>query len=102
MTQQELELYFGIYLTPGIGAKRLLTLCEYFGGAEKAFAASAAQIRTIDGFGKTLAKDFTEHRINALEKARKLLSQLPEHIGISTFFDEEYPDHLRKIFQPPA
>src|SRR5438046_4145896 len=102
MTREELELYYAIYLTPGIGAKRLVSLCEYFGNADKAFTATKAQVQAIDGFGKVLAADFTQHRSEALETSRKQLSKLSEEVKIITYFDEAFPDHLRKIFQPPA
>jgi DNA processing protein len=102
MTAQELEAYYTIYLTPGIGAKRLLSLRDYFGSAEIALNASASQIQNIPGFGKILATEFTESRDAAKESAKKQLDALPEGVKLITYYDDEYPNQLKGIYQPPA
>jgi DNA processing protein len=102
MRPEELEAYYTIYLLPGIGAKRLIALCDYFGSAEKALEASPSQIAAAPGFGKTIAADFFAHRDSARVSAKKQLEHLPENISILTYYDDEYPDQLKSIYQPPA
>jgi DNA processing protein len=102
MTWQELEAYYAIYLCDSIGAKRLMTLRDYFGSAETAIASTSSQLRNIPGFGKIIADDFIQSREVALETAKKHLANMPEHIRIITFYDAEYPDHLKSIYHPPA
>src|SRR5439155_21485239 len=102
MTHEELEFYYAIYLTPGIGAIRLLTLCKFFGSVQKAFEASGVQIRNIDGFGKAIAAKFVEERAASLELARKHLANVPEGVRIITYYDEDFPEQLKNIYQPPA
>ncbi|MEP7233801.1 MAG: DNA-processing protein DprA [Ignavibacteriota bacterium] len=102
MSPQELEAYYAIYLSSGIGAQRLMALRDYFGTAEEAFAASEAKLLKAPGFGKIVASDFVTSRGEAMEKARKQLAGLSQDIHLITYYDGEYPDQLKSIFQPPA
>ena len=102
MISSELQSYYAIYLCSGIGAQRLMTLRDYFGSAEKAFAASASEVRNALGFGKIIAAEFVASREKALETAKKHLTALPENIKLITYYDPEYPDQLKSIFQAPA
>ncbi len=102
MTQAELTAYYAIYLTEGIGAKRLLTLYDYFGSAEKTLTASRSQLQNIKGFQKTLAEAFIGGRDQALEQAQSDLSNLSPETRLITYYDEEYPSRLKSIFSPPA
>ncbi len=102
MTQSELIVYYAIYLCSSIGSKRLMTLCDYFGNAETALRATELQLRNAPGFGKIIATDFIESREKALETAKKHLDNLPENTVVITYYDTEYPEHLKTIYQPPA
>jgi DNA processing protein len=102
MTSPELQAYYAIYLSSGIGAQRLMALHDYFGSAERALAASAAQVRNAPGFGKIVAAEFIESREKAFEAAKKHLAALPENVRLITYYDPEYPDCLKSIFQAPA
>jgi DNA processing protein len=102
MTPNELEAYYAIYLSSGIGAQRLMTLRDYFGSAEIALTATASQLRNAPGFGKIIAAEFIGSREKAFDTAKKQLANLPKGIRVITFYDEEYPDQLKSIYQPPA
>ncbi|MDP4219523.1 MAG: DNA-processing protein DprA [Bacteroidota bacterium] len=102
MTPTELEAYYAIYLSDNIGSQRLLGLRDYFGNAEIALSATASQLHKAPGFGKVVTADFLASRSKALLTARKHLSNLPENVHVVTYYDAEYPDHLKSIFQPPA
>jgi len=102
MTPKELEAYYSVYLSSGIGSQRLMTLYDYFGNAEIALKATALQLRNAPGFGKIIAADFIQSREKAVETAKKHLGNLPENIKMITYYDKEYPEHLKSIYQPPA
>jgi DNA processing protein len=102
MTQKELEAYYAIYLTPGIGAIRLVALCTYLGGAEKTFDASLSQIQSAPGSSKNIAENFIANKENSKEEAKKYLEQIPEDVQVITYFDDAYPQRLKSIYQPPA
>lgn len=102
MTPKELEAYYAIYLCSGIGAQRLMTLRDYFSSAEIALHATTLQLRNAPGFGKIIAADFIQSREKALETARRDLAGLPENVRIITYYDAEYPEPLKSIYQPPA
>lgn len=102
MTPKELEAYYTIYLCDSIGSQRLMALRDYFGSAEIALASTSAQLRNAPGFGKIIAADFIDSRNKAGETAKKHLDSLPEGVTIITFYDSEYPQQLKSIFQPPA
>jgi len=102
MVLQELTAFYSIYLSSGIGSKRLLAMYDYFGSAEIAFRASSSQLQNVPGLGKTLAKDFVESRQKAKDSAEKQLDNLPENVRVITYYDNEYPDQLKSIYQPPA
>ena len=102
MTPKELEAYYAIYLCDSIGSQRLMALRDYFGSAEIAMTSSASQLRNIAGFGKIIAGGFIESRQKALNTAKKHLDTLSEDVKVITFYDSEYPGHLKSIYQPPA
>ncbi len=102
MIPKELEAYYAMYLCDNIGSQRLLMLRDYFGSAETAMTASASQLQNITGFGKIIAGGFIESRMKAIDTAKKHLDELPENVRVITFYDAEYPEHLKSIYQPPA
>ncbi len=102
MIPKELEAYYAMYLCENIGSQRLMMLRDYFGSAETAMTASASRLQNIAGFGKIIAGGFIESRKKAIDTAKKHLDDLPENVKIITFYDKEYPEHLKSIYQPPA
>src|SRR5579872_6042887 len=102
MIREELEIYYALYLSPGIGSKRCIALYDYFGSAEQAYGASRSKLMQVPGFGKNLADDFISCREDSRKMAAKQLAKLPENVTITTYYDTEYPEHLKKIYQPPA
>lgn len=92
---------------PSIGANRLRSLVSHFGDPVLVSSASAKEISTIEGFSRKLASTVTHFfRSNDSAKAKlyaeRQLSRLNKAEGnILTFWDERYPDLLKKIYDPP-
>lgn len=102
MDRNDLLCYLALYSVDGIGAKRLLTLVEYFGGAERAFQASRPELERITGLGKVSINSLLKSREEALEFANRQIEKVTEGRAIITYFDPEYPEELKSIYDPPA
>jgi DNA processing protein len=97
----ELTYYLALHLTSGIGSRRLLALMEYFGSAERAYHASVFELQKLPGFGKGTAQAFVEARVDARAHAERQIDQLGIDRCIITYFDPEYPEHLKTTYSPP-
>ena len=91
--------YLGFNLTPGIGPIRLRRLLEHFHSPERAWNASAAELRAA-GLEKKYISNLTATRARVslpeeLARIRKL------GISLLTWDDPGYPSHLRHIYAPP-
>ena len=92
---------------PNVGSHRLRTLITHFGNPSSVLKASAREIVAIDGFTEKLASSIVHYirspKIKEAEKyAERQLSKL-NHIDsrIITIWEKQYPDLLKKIYDPP-
>lgn len=86
-------------LVSGIGFVKYSALVERFGSPEQVFAASREELLEVPGIGEQLAE-----RIASFDQAqldREL--EIAERGGarILTLYDEDYPEILRQLFDPP-
>lgn len=92
---------------PFIGPSRLRNLVSHFGTTEEIFSATARDILSVEGFSKKLAAEvihfFEDSRLDKSKKYAELqLSKLDKVEGrIITYWDNQYPDLLKKIYDPP-
>ena len=86
---------------PGVGANRLRMLVNHFGSPAAVLRASPRELVRVEGIEKRLAstiahfkdgESFVDTQLSLLNKANG---------RIVTFWDNEYPDLLRKIYDPP-
>jgi len=96
---QALE-YLKLALTPGLGARKIKVLSEYFGNAAKILAASDKELSEVSGVGPKLIQAINKHRDN-IEADKEL--KRASHLGIDiiSIVDTRYPQSLRQIFDPP-
>ena len=87
---------------PGVGANRLRMLVNHFGSPAAVLGASPRELIRVEGIEKRLAstiahftetEGFVETQLSLLNKANG---------RIVTFWDDEYPDLLRRIYDPPS
>jgi DNA processing protein len=91
-----------LYSVPRIGPHKIRTLIANFKTAENVLNASARELITVQGIDKKLASNILHHT-NGEKFADEQLKRLNKLGGrIVTVWDKEYPDLLRKIFDPPA
>jgi len=93
------KYYIWLNLIPGIGAKTIVKLKEYFGSIENVWVASKSDLFGIPGIAKILTPILdTKYKYDAEEYIHKLKDTGIRLISIE---DDEYPDMLRNIHEPP-
>lgn len=97
MTEQEAVI--ALNMISGIGSQRLKKLLEAFGGAPKVFLASESKLKKIEGIGDKIAQEITSFRFDSLKNELDLAKKLKAKIV--TVNDEEYPQNLKNIYDPP-
>ncbi len=85
----------------GVGATRIRALVAHFKSTEDIFDASIKQLLSVDGVDIKTAKsikaysDF-DYGTLQIHKANQ------EGVEVIDFWDERYPENLKKIYDPPA
>ena len=86
---------------PGVGANRLKALVTHFGSPTAALSASPRDLVRVEGIEKKLASSIA-HFQRGKEFVEDQLSRLNKINGqIITLWDENYPESLSKIYDPP-
>ncbi len=95
------KAYLSLALTPGLGPRKIKLLTEHLGDAEKILAASAADLREVEGIGNKLIEAIL--RAQDSPEADKELARA-RHLGVTILplSHPEYPEALRQIFDPPT
>jgi DNA processing protein len=101
MERLELEALYALYLSEGIGNLRAISITEYFGSAEQAFAAPKSALLAINGIGEQTVAAFLDKRADALARARKMLDSLSPEVKLISYFDPSYPQILKAVYSPP-
>ena len=96
---EDKKYWIGFNLIKGIGTVRMQNLVAYFGDLESAWNADAQELAQ-SGLGTKLVEKVVSARkdINLNQVWAKIEAQ---GIKIVTWADEEYPNRLREIDQPP-
>ncbi len=86
---------------PGVGATRIRSLVAHFKSTESVFSASIKQLCEVDGIELKTAQNIKQYRdfefgTSQLERAKRA------GIEIIDFWDELYPENLKRIYDPPA
>jgi DNA processing protein len=87
---------------PRIGPQKIRALIAHFKTPDEVFRASARALIAVPGIDKKLASNILHHTTddNFADEQLKRLNKLGGRIV--TLWDKEYPDLLRKIYDPPA
>ncbi|MGA9408152.1 MAG: DNA-processing protein DprA [Bacteroidota bacterium] len=86
---------------PGVGANRLRALITHFGSPASALAATPRELIRVEGIDKKLASIIAHYK-NGKAFADEQLSNVNKINGrIVTLWHDEYPEYLRKIYDPP-
>jgi len=89
-------------MVQGIGAARLRALVNHFGDPESVLEASERELTSAEGIDRGLAKKIRAER-NFEKEVQVQLSRLNKsEARIITFWDREFPENLKKIYDPPV
>jgi DNA processing protein len=90
----------------GIGPLKIFSLLSKFHNPRDIFHAKLSALVEVDGINKNLSSrilNSTQSISHAKEKLEKTLSSLSKINGrIITYWDEEYPELLKRIYYPPT
>ena len=79
----------------------IMRLYNYFSDIEAAYNANEREFENIDGLSVKKAQNFVEARKNL--DIEKVFNEVEKRsIGFLTFEDENYPQMLKEIYNPPA
>lgn len=87
---------------PRIGPQKIRALVNHFKSPETVFEATARELISVPGIDKKLAANIIHHKIGD-KFANEQLKRLNKIGGrIISIWDNEYPDLLKKIYDPPV
>lgn len=101
MSKFSLESLLRLYSVPGIGAARMRNLLAAFNSPDEVLEAPTQRLLQIQGIDRKIATNIKNGANEVFIK--KQLDQLQNNnIDILSYWDENYPESLKKIYDPPA
>lgn len=94
-----------LYFMSSLGSARVRKLIEAFKIPERLYNASFNEIKRVEGFDESLAKQVKSSIKDEtlLQKVDSQLSKLKQYNAkLITIWDDEYPENLRNIYNPPV
>jgi DNA processing protein len=91
--------WLALALTPGLGARRIRKGAEILGDVTRLFQLSLTELESLHF--PAPAAQFLFHGKARAEAVEELARVREQGGGILTYSDEEYPERLREIFDPP-
>ncbi len=102
---KNLALISHLLSVEGVGPKTAISLCEAFGSAENILSADVITLAKVHGVSESIAKRIIAARNNRDEAFLRFEKETAkiEKLGgkIISYWDDEYPERLRNIAQPP-
>ncbi len=94
------ESYLALNLLPGIGPVRVRRLLEVFGTPGAILSAPRDRLRAVEGIGHELAGVISSWR-DTLDLDEELGLIRDRGVEVVSMADEDYPEPLRQIYDPP-
>lgn len=87
---------------PGIGPLKVRALVSHFKDPAEVLKASPRELIRVPGIDRKLATNITHHRDGEAFADEQLRSVERAGARIITYWDKEYPELLKKIYDPPV
>jgi DNA processing protein len=87
---------------PGVGPNRIRSLVAYFKTPTAVLEASAHELAQVEGIDKKIALNIVKSEDSEQFVDQQLSKLNKVSARIVTFWDKEYPDNLKRIYDPPA
>lgn len=94
------EALITLNLIPGLGSMRIQALLEFFGSAELVLSAPEKMLAMVPRIGPRLAAAIADWR-NCTNVEAELQCAADYGVRVVTLTDEDYPDFLRRMSDPP-
>ena len=94
------EALVTLNLIPGLGSMRIQALLEVFGSAEHVLHAPGHMLAQVPRVGPKIAAAIADWR-NCTNTRAELDCAAERGVRVVTLIDEEYPDFLRRMSDPP-
>ena len=94
-----LKALIGLNMFCDIGSARLKKLLNYFGKPENILKAPCEKLMGVSGIGKEIARKVTSLKEKDIDEDIDLAKKY--NLKIITIDDEEYPENLKQIYDPP-
>ncbi len=102
----DFKYFYFLSKADGLGSVRLKRLLDKFGTAKDVLDASEKELVSVEGINTKTARPVAELKRNsdALEKDFEALEKKMDRLGIGalTISEKDYPQLLKKIYDPPA
>ncbi len=96
----EKKYWIWLSLIPNLGVKRKQKLLEIYKDPKIIYNLEEKELLGVQGIGETIAKNIINERIKSVV-GKHIEYMLKNNIDIITIKDEEYPELLKKIYDPP-
>ena len=97
----EKEALIALNMMPGIGSITVLRIMERFGSAAAIFDLSEAELASVQGVGSVRAAKLVAE-LNCVLYKEEIERAENSSIKFVTLIDDDYPELLKKIPDPPA
>jgi len=100
LDSSELKSWLALFTVPKVGPVRYIFLVKHFGSPEKVLSASKKELAELPDIGPIIASNI-KNKISwdKVEEQRRLIQK--NQVQIVTFRDENYPENLLSIYDPP-
>ena len=96
----DLRLTLRLMGVPGMGPRRILNTVRHFKNIKNIFRASVTELCRVPGIDQRLAKTILKTDTSQfVDEQLALLEKSP--FKVTTIFDENYPEKLKNIYDPP-
>lgn len=100
MDSSELKSWLALYTVPTIGPVRYTALVKHFGSPENVLSASERELSKLPDIGPVIASNIKSKA--SWERAEEQIKLTEKHqVKVVTFRDENYPENLKSIYDPP-
>lgn len=96
----EFDALLRLNMTKGIGIRTYKALVERFGSSEAILDAPRATLETVPGIGPKLANAIVEES-RTIDIAAEIHLAKEKGVQILPYTSEQYPKHLKAIYDPP-
>ena len=100
MDSSELKSWLALFTVPQVGPVRYIFLVKHFGSPEKVLKASKEELAELPDIGPVVASNI-KNKVSwdKVEEQLRLIQK--NQVQIVTFRDENYPENLLSIYDPP-